>query len=150
MVTHTGSFLWVLFSGALLGLLIRAIYSELLYSSFLSIYMGPVARQVDHQAIQSILCCASITTYICDFNTFQCVKALIEGFNLGRRHGGIHYLPLEFGVGELSFVILLRNAHVAQDPIDSMEILWRDRGCAVGVHDRQDSGIGRLWKKVGR
>jgi hypothetical protein len=20
---------------------------------------------------------------------------------------------------------------------------WRDRGCAVGVHDRQDSGIGR-------
>jgi hypothetical protein len=71
MVTHTGSYLWVLFSGALLGLLIRAIYSELLYSSFLSIYMGPVARQVDHQVIQSILCCASITTYICDFNTTQ-------------------------------------------------------------------------------
>jgi hypothetical protein len=22
-------------------------------------------------------------------------------------------------------------------------IVWRDRGCAVGVHDRQDSGIGR-------
>jgi hypothetical protein len=22
-------------------------------------------------------------------------------------------------------------------------ILWRDRGCAVGVHDRQDCGIGR-------
>jgi hypothetical protein len=22
-------------------------------------------------------------------------------------------------------------------------VLWRDRGCAVGVHDRQDSGIGR-------
>jgi hypothetical protein len=22
-------------------------------------------------------------------------------------------------------------------------ILWRDRGCAVGVHDRQGSGIGR-------
>jgi hypothetical protein len=21
--------------------------------------------------------------------------------------------------------------------------VWRDRGCAVGVHDRQDSGIGR-------
>jgi hypothetical protein len=22
-------------------------------------------------------------------------------------------------------------------------LLWRDRGCAVGVHDRQDSGIDR-------
>jgi hypothetical protein len=22
-------------------------------------------------------------------------------------------------------------------------ILWRDRGCAVGVHDRQGSGIGK-------
>jgi hypothetical protein len=22
-------------------------------------------------------------------------------------------------------------------------LVWRDRGCAVGVHDRQDSGIGR-------
>jgi hypothetical protein len=77
MVTHTGSFLWVLFSGALLGLLIRAIYSELLYSSFLSIYMGPVARQVDHQEIQFILCCASITTYICDFNTLHFLTYIV-------------------------------------------------------------------------
>jgi hypothetical protein len=25
----------------------------------------------------------------------------------------------------------------------SLLILWRDRGCAVGVHDRLNSGIGR-------
>ena len=31
--------------------------------------MGPVARQVDHKAIQSILCCAYNHSYICDFNT---------------------------------------------------------------------------------
>src|ERR1700722_19622944 len=63
MVTHTGSALYgcslrVLFTGTLLGRFIRAIYSEPLYSLFLSIYIGPVARQVnDDQAIQSILCC---------------------------------------------------------------------------------------------
>jgi hypothetical protein len=32
----------------------------------------------------------------------------------------------------------------SETPICSTQcILWRDRGCAVGVHDRQDSGIGR-------
>jgi hypothetical protein len=29
------------------------------------------------------------------------------------------------------------------DANDRGVLLWRDRGCAVGVHDRQDSGIGR-------
>jgi len=50
----------------------RVLYTRPYYSGYLlgttiliilSIYMGPVARQVDyHQAIQSILCCAYITT----------------------------------------------------------------------------------------
>jgi hypothetical protein len=98
MVTHTGSFLWVLFSGALLGLLIRAIYSELLYSSFLSIYMGPVVRQVDHQVIQSILCCASITTYICDFNRRSPSHLFLTDGSLVLK---IHYTLLKV-LGELS------------------------------------------------
>jgi hypothetical protein len=39
----------------------------------LSIYMGLVARQVDHhQAIHSILCCAYNYSYICDFNIAIC------------------------------------------------------------------------------
>jgi hypothetical protein len=41
--------------------------------SRLCIYMGPVARQVEHhqatQAIQSILCCAYVTTFIVIFIT---------------------------------------------------------------------------------
>jgi hypothetical protein len=45
------------------GFFIRAYFSELLYS--VCLYMGPVARQVDYyQVIQSILCCAYITTII--------------------------------------------------------------------------------------
>jgi hypothetical protein len=51
------------FSGYLLGTTVLII---------LSIYMGPVDPQVDyHQAIQSILCCAYITTIIVIFISFQ-------------------------------------------------------------------------------
>jgi hypothetical protein len=54
------------------GFSTRFIYSGYLLGTtvliILSIYMGPVARQVeDHQAIQSILCCAYITTIIVIF-----------------------------------------------------------------------------------
>jgi len=73
LVTHrvyfTGSLygfsLRVLFTGSLYGFSFRVLYSDNLFGTIvliLYIYMGLVARQVDHQAIQSILCCAYITT----------------------------------------------------------------------------------------
>ena len=71
-------FLSVSLLGSILGPSIRVIYSELLHSSFLSIYMGPVARQVDEdQAIQSILCCALYHySYLCDSNKDQGIQSI--------------------------------------------------------------------------
>jgi hypothetical protein len=54
-VLFTGSLVRPYYSGYLLGATVLII---------LSIYMGPVDPQVDYQAIQSILCCAYITTII--------------------------------------------------------------------------------------
>jgi hypothetical protein len=56
-------------SGLFYGFSLRVLYSGYLLGTtvliILSIYMGPVARQVDyHQAIQSILYCAYITTIV--------------------------------------------------------------------------------------
>jgi hypothetical protein len=59
-----------IYSGHLLGTTVLII---------LSIYMGPVARQVDHQAIQSILCCAYITTIIAIFINFSVVSIYLGG-----------------------------------------------------------------------
>jgi hypothetical protein len=70
-----GFSLRILFTGSLYGFSTRFIYSGYLLGAtvliILSIYMGPVARQVDdHKAIQSILCCTYITTIIVIFITF--------------------------------------------------------------------------------
>jgi len=64
----------------LLGLIIRAIYSELLYSIILSIYMGPVARQVDHQKKQLSAIYSTAHTY-----TFSIPKIVCRGGVLARR-----------------------------------------------------------------
>ena len=63
---------WLHVSAFLFGFFIRPFYSGYLPGTtvliILSIYMGPVARQVDyHLAIPSILCCAYITTIIVIF-----------------------------------------------------------------------------------
>jgi hypothetical protein len=70
-----GFSLRVLFTSSLYGFSLRVLFEGSLFGSFfglflgttvliiLSIYMGPVDPQVNyHQAIQSILCCAYITT----------------------------------------------------------------------------------------
>ena len=69
-----------LFSGYLLGTTVLII---------LSIYMGPVARQVDYyQAIQYILCSVYITTIIVvsslclKFSAFSCLKFTLFLFGL--------------------------------------------------------------------
>jgi hypothetical protein len=75
-----GSILRVLFTGSLYGFSLRVLFVGSLFGSFfgvflgttvliiLCLYMGPVDPQVDHyQAIQSILCCAYITTIIAIF-----------------------------------------------------------------------------------
>jgi hypothetical protein len=72
---HNGSILRVYSTGSLYGFSLRVLSTGSLFGLFfglfigttvliiLSIYMGPVDPQVDHhQAIQSILCCAYITT----------------------------------------------------------------------------------------
>jgi hypothetical protein len=56
------------YSGNLLGTTVLII---------LSIYMGPVARQVDYyQAIHSIICCAYNHSYHCDFNSIEEYKTM--------------------------------------------------------------------------
>jgi hypothetical protein len=84
LATHTGFILRVLFTGSL----VRPYYSGYLLGAtvliILSIYMGPVDSQVDHhQAIQSILCCAYITTIIVIFiipvTWFVCAHATLAG-----------------------------------------------------------------------
>jgi hypothetical protein len=75
-----GSIIRVLSTGSLHGFSLRVLSTGSLFGLFfglflgttvliiLSIYMGPVDPQVDyHQAIQSILCCAYITTIIVIF-----------------------------------------------------------------------------------
>jgi hypothetical protein len=88
-VLFTGSLygfsLRVLFTGSLYGFSLRVLFTGSLFGSFfglftrnycthhLSIYMGPVDPQVDHhQAIQSILCCAYITTLPVIFINTSC------------------------------------------------------------------------------
>jgi ABC-type cobalamin transport system permease subunit len=68
VATHTGFILRVLFTGSL----VRPYYSGYLLGAtvliILSIYMGPVDPQVDYYySIQSILCCAYITTLLVIF-----------------------------------------------------------------------------------
>jgi hypothetical protein len=71
MVTHIG-----FFTQFLSGFSTRPVYSGNLLGTtvliILSIYMGPVAPQVNYyQAIHSILCCAYNHSYHCDFNNIQ-------------------------------------------------------------------------------
>jgi hypothetical protein len=95
--------------GLFYGFSIRAIYSELLYSSF-CLYIWPVARQVDYhqatQAIQSNLCCAYITTiviFITKHKALTCRRT--------RQIFRLHYSSKATSYSTVkSILIVLRNA----------------------------------------
>jgi hypothetical protein len=85
-----GSILRVLSTGSLFGLFF-GLFLRTTVLIILSIYMGPVDPQVDHQAIQSILCCAYITTIIVIFIIGQVEGNAAEEEDYERRPGNSLY-----------------------------------------------------------
>ena len=104
---HIGFILRVLSKGHL-----RVLYSDHLLGAtvlILSIYMGPVARQVDHQAIQSILCCAYITTIVVIFITI--------GLRIFRVFGSIEFSQMCIHTGPVACQV---DYHQATQAIQSI------------------------------